>query len=115
MVAATVFEPSPMRERGRGGWAEVVIPDRGVVEVEDDTPPQADVAERAGTDGGGGGVVLEETLRAAVSEMPPVLEEALRAAAPEVPPAKEEVPWAAVPEATPTTGLVVVTQGALVP
>ena len=38
VVAATVFEPSTVRERGRGGRAEVVIPDRGVVEVEDDTP-----------------------------------------------------------------------------
>nr|XP_040244044.1 uncharacterized abhydrolase domain-containing protein DDB_G0269086-like [Aegilops tauschii subsp. strangulata] len=38
VVAATVFEPSSVRERGRGGRAEVVIPDRGVVEVEDDTP-----------------------------------------------------------------------------
>nr|XP_020196197.1 uncharacterized abhydrolase domain-containing protein DDB_G0269086-like [Aegilops tauschii subsp. strangulata] len=77
VVAATVFEPSSVRERGRGGRAEVVIPDRGVVEVEDDTPPRADVAERAGTDGGGGGVgvptsgsgsatqgVLEEVLAA---------------------------------------------------
>ena len=96
VVAATVFEPSSVRERGRGGRAEVVIPDREVVEVEDDTPPRADVAERAGTDGGGGGVVLEETLRAAVSEAPPVLEEA---------------PRAAVPEATPAAGPETATQG----
>ena len=46
----------------------MVIPDREVVEVADDTPPRAEVVERAGTDGGGGGVVLEETLRAAVPE-----------------------------------------------
>ena len=96
MVAATVFEPSSVRERGRGGRAEVVIPDREVVEVEDDTPPRADVVERAGTDGGGGGVVLEETLRAAVSEAPLVLEEA---------------PQAAVPEATPAAGPETATQG----
>ena len=95
VVAATVFEPSSVRERGRGGRAEVVIPDRGVVEVEDDTPPRADVAERAGTDGGGGGVVLEETLRAAALDAPPVLEEA---------------PQAAVPEATPAAGPVVAQQ-----
>ena len=72
VVAAKVFEPSTVRERGRGGRAEVVIPDREVVKVEDDTPPRADVAERAGTDGGGGGVVLEETLRAAASEAPQI-------------------------------------------
>ena len=87
VVAATVFEPSSVRERGRGGRAEVVIPDREVVEVEDDTPPRADVVERAGTDGGGGGVVLEETLRAAATEVPPVLKEAPRAAVPKVTPA----------------------------
>nr|XP_040258241.1 uncharacterized protein LOC120975646 [Aegilops tauschii subsp. strangulata] len=87
VVAAMVFEPSSVRERGRGGRAEVVIPDRGVMEVEDDTPPRAVVAERAGADGGGGGVVLEQTLWAAASEAPPVLEEAQRAAVPEVTPA----------------------------
>nr|XP_020146631.1 uncharacterized protein LOC109731864 [Aegilops tauschii subsp. strangulata] len=73
VVAATVFEPSSVRER--------------VVEVEDDTPPRANMAERARTDGGGGGVVLEEALRAAASEAPPVLEEAPRAVVPEVTPA----------------------------
>ncbi|XP_040254100.2 uncharacterized protein [Aegilops tauschii subsp. strangulata] len=103
VVAATVFEPSSVRERGRGGRAEVVIPDQGVVEVEDDTPPRADVAERAGTDGGGGGVVLEETLRAAASEAPPVLEEAPRAAVPEtvtqrVPASGSETATQGVPE-----------------
>ena len=36
-----------------------------------------------GADGGGGGVVLEEALRVAVPEAPPVLEEAPRAAMPE--------------------------------
>nr|XP_020156940.1 uncharacterized protein LOC109742265 [Aegilops tauschii subsp. strangulata] len=76
VVAATVFEPSSVREHDRGGRAEVVIPDRGVMEVEDDSPPRADVVERAGSDGGGGGVALEETLRAAVSEAPPTQEEA---------------------------------------
>nr|XP_040252140.1 uncharacterized protein LOC109777838 [Aegilops tauschii subsp. strangulata] len=86
MVAATVSEPSSVREHGHGGRAE----------VENDTPPRADVVERAGTDGGGGGVSLEETLRAAVSEAPPVLEEA---------------PWAAVPEAIPAAGPETVTQG----
>ena len=50
----------------------MVILDREVVEVEDDTPPRVDV-ERAGADGGGGGTVLEEAHRAAVSEVPPVL------------------------------------------
>ena len=96
VVEATVFEPSSVRERGRGGRADVVIPDREVVEVADGAPPRADVVERAGTDGGGGGVILEETLRAAVSEAPPVLEEA---------------PRAAVLEATPATGPETATQG----
>nr|XP_045090085.1 tol-Pal system protein TolA-like [Aegilops tauschii subsp. strangulata] len=96
VVAATVFEPSSVRECGRGGWAEVVIPDWEVVEVEDDTPPRAGVVERVGTDGGGGGIILEETLRAAVSEAPPVLEEA---------------PRAAVPEATSAAGPETVTRG----
>ena len=45
VVAATVFEPSSVRERGRGGRAEVVILDQEVVEVADDTPPRADVGE----------------------------------------------------------------------
>ena len=62
MVAATVFEPSSVRERGRGGRAEVVILDQEVVEVWGDTPSQADVVERAGADGGGSGIVSEETL-----------------------------------------------------
>ena len=58
VVAATVFEPSSVREHGRGGRAEVVILDQEVVEVGGDTPPRADVVERAGADGGGGGVIL---------------------------------------------------------
>ena len=45
VVAATVFEPSSVRERGRGGRAEVVIPDREVMGVADDTPPRAGVVE----------------------------------------------------------------------
>ena len=62
----------------------------------DGTPPRADMVERAGTDGGGGGGIFEETLWAAVSEAPPVLEEA---------------PRAAVPEATPAAGPETATQG----
>ena len=93
VVEAMVFEPSSVRERGREGRAEVVILDQEVVEVEDDTPPRVDVAERAGGgDGGGGGTILEEALRAAACETLPVLEEA---------------PRAAVPEATPVAGPVV--------
>ena len=38
MVAVTVFEPSRLRERGRGGQAEVVVLDREVMEVGGDTP-----------------------------------------------------------------------------
>nr|XP_045084577.1 chloride intracellular channel protein 6-like [Aegilops tauschii subsp. strangulata] len=83
VVAATVFEPSSVRERGREGRAEVVILDQEVVEVEDDTPPRVDVVDRAGADGGGGGAVLEEALQAAVPGAPSVLEEAPRAAVPE--------------------------------
>ena len=45
VVAATVFEPSSARGCDRGGRAEVVIPNREVVEVADDTPPRADVVE----------------------------------------------------------------------
>ena len=96
VVAETVFEPSTVRERGRGGRAEVVVLDREVVEVVDDTPPRADVVERAGADGGGRGVVSEEALREAASEVPPTM---------------EEVPQAAVPEATLADGPVVATQG----
>ena len=76
MVAATVFEPSSVRERGRGGRAEVVVLDQEVVEVGGDTPPRADVVERAGTNGGGGGVALEEAPQVPVPEAPPVVEEA---------------------------------------
>ena len=71
MVAPTVFEPSLAREHGRGGRAAVVIPDGAVVEVADDSPPRADVVERAGADGGGGGAVLEETPREVVPEATP--------------------------------------------
>ena len=39
VVAATGFEPSTVRERSHGGRAEVVIPDRVIVEVGDDSPP----------------------------------------------------------------------------
>ena len=39
VVAATVFEPSSVRERVHEGQAEVVILDQEVMEVEDDTPP----------------------------------------------------------------------------
>ena len=84
MVAAMVFEPSTVRECGRGGRAEVVVLDREVVEVGDGTPPQADVVERAGTDGGEGGVALEEAPQAVVPEAQPVVEEAPQAAVPEV-------------------------------
>ena len=80
MVEATVFEPSSVRKRSCGGRAEVVILDREVMEVGDDTPLRADVVERAGTDDGEGGPVLVEALQPAVPEAPPVLEEALRAA-----------------------------------
>ena len=52
VVAVTVFELSTVRERGRGGRAEVVILDREVVEVGGDTLLRADVVERAGADGG---------------------------------------------------------------
>ena len=84
MVAATVFEPSSVRERGRGGRAEVVILDRDVVEVGGDTPPRADMVERTGADGSGGGCVLEETPQAAMLEASLAMEEAPRAAVPEV-------------------------------
>ena len=60
VVAATLFEPSMLRERGRGGRAEVVVLDREVVEVGDETPPRADMVERAGADGGEDDVALEE-------------------------------------------------------
>ena len=45
MVAATVFEPSSVRERGRGGRAEVAILDRDILEVGDDTPLRVDIVE----------------------------------------------------------------------
>jgi len=83
VVAATVFEPSTVREHGHGGRAEVVVLDREVVEVGGDTPLRADVVERAGADGGGGGIVLEEALRAAAPEAPSAMEEAPRVAVPE--------------------------------
>ena len=95
MVAATVFEPSMLREGGHGGRAEVVVLDREVVEVGDGTPSRADVVERAGTDGGGGGVALEEAPHVVVPKAPLVVEEAPLAVVPEVAtrgvPASEEV------------------------
>ena len=39
VVAATIFEPSTVRERSHGGRAEVVVLDREVVDVGGDTPP----------------------------------------------------------------------------
>ena len=84
MVAATVFEPSKLRERDRGGRAEVVVLDQEVVEVGDVTLPRDDMVERAGADGGGGGGVLEEAPWAAAPEAPPTMEEAPQAAVPKV-------------------------------
>jgi len=73
----------------------VVVLDWEVVEVGDATPPRANVVERAGTDGGGGDVALEEAPQVVVPEAPPVVEEAPQVAVPEVAtqgvPASEEV------------------------
>ena len=97
MVAATVFEPSSVRKRGRGGRTEVVILDREVVEVGGDTPPRVDVVERVGADGGGGDDVLEETPQASAPEAPLAMEEAPRAAVPKV--AMRGVPVSGSPSA----------------
>lgn len=104
VVEAMVFEPSLVRERGRGGRADVVILDQEVVEVEDDTPPRVDAVKRARAGGGGDGAVLEEAPRAAVQGTPPVLEEVPRAT-----PIAEPV---VASQVVPASGPVAATQGA---
>ena len=63
-LAGTVFVPPTEEERSPDGQAEMVVDDREVVVIEDDTPPRTNVVEWVEVEGGGNGDALEEAPQA---------------------------------------------------